>query len=66
MERGQTFWNATSADRVDAERIVPAFLVAPKTMGQRLVRVKAKILDAGIRFEIPDLSELPRRLRRIE
>ena len=46
----------------DAATIASAFLVAPSTMGQRLVRAKQKIALAGIPFRLPERSDLPERL----
>ena len=46
----------------DAATIASAFLVAPATMGQRLVRAKAKIKQAGIPFRLPEHDDLAERL----
>ena len=48
---------------MDAVQIGAAFLVAPATMGQRLVRAKTKIRDAGLRFELPTAEDMPARLQ---
>jgi len=47
---------------LDAARIGQAFLIAPKTMGQRLFRAKTKIRSGGIPFEIPQERDLPERV----
>jgi predicted RNA polymerase sigma factor len=49
---------------LDAGRIAGAFLISPKTMGQRLVRAKTKIRDGGIRFEIRTNASCRSGLRR--
>jgi len=47
---------------LDAARIANSFLVKPSVMSQRLIRAKAKIRTARIRFDRPDPKELPQRL----
>jgi RNA polymerase sigma-70 factor (ECF subfamily) len=47
---------------LDAATIASAFLVSPATMGQRLVRAKSKIRQAGIPFRLPERGELNERL----
>lgn len=47
---------------LDAARIAGCFLVSSASMGQRLVRAKRKVRDAGIGFVIPEPSEAPQRV----
>ncbi|WP_060510399.1 RNA polymerase sigma factor [Pseudomonas sp. NBRC 111124] len=47
------------------EQIARAFLQSPATIAQRIVRAKAKIRDAGIPYQVPELHELPERLESV-
>ena len=47
------------------EEIASAFLIAPSTLAQRIVRAKAKIRDAGIPYQVPSITDLPERLNTV-
>lgn len=47
------------------EEIARAFLVAPPTLAQRIVRAKAKIREERIPYQVPSRAELPERLESV-
>jgi RNA polymerase sigma-70 factor (ECF subfamily) len=44
------------------EQVASAFLTAPATLAQRIVRGKARIREQGIPYEVPGREQLPARL----
>jgi RNA polymerase sigma-70 factor (ECF subfamily) len=46
---------------LEAKHIASAMLLKPATLAQRLVRAKARIRDAGLRFELPQSEDLAAR-----
>ena len=50
---------------LDAKTMASAFLVSPEAMTKRLARAKKKMRDAGMRFELPDIQEMPERLNAV-
>jgi len=47
------------------EEIARAFLTAPPTVAQRIVRAKAKIKNAGIPYQVPSRADLPERIETV-
>ncbi|MEZ6121928.1 MAG: RNA polymerase sigma factor [Planctomycetaceae bacterium] len=47
------------------DEIASAFLAAPATIAQRIVRARSRIRDAGIPYRVPEADERPERLQSV-
>jgi len=50
---------------LEVKTMASAFLLAPDTLNKRLVRAKAKIRAAALRFEEPEAADMPQRLHAV-
>ncbi len=64
-ENGQVALTLREVCGLTTEEIASAFLTAPATLAQRIVRAKAKIREARVPYEVPSRDELPRRLHAV-
>jgi len=61
-QAGQVALTLKTVAGLSTREIARAFLVSEATMGQRLLRTRAKIANTGIRFQVPEPHRLTNRI----
>lgn len=59
---GQVALTLRTVCGLTTEEIARAFLVRTPTLAQRIVRAKQRIREGGLRYQIPEIADLPERL----